>query len=116
MTRLRQVRRPALILILCAFAAYAAANLMHNRLGLDPAIVPAALFVGLLLWRRQRGFLLAAAFAMVVPAFLFLRWSELISPSSAPYFFNHVALLAAGGLALAAAIIALVPSRPALQR
>jgi hypothetical protein len=116
MTTMRPLRRPALFLILCAFAAYAAANLMHNSLGLDPAIVPAALFIVLLLWRRQRGYLLAAAFVMVVPAFLFLRWSELISPTSALYFFNHIALLAAGGLALAAAITALVPARPGFQR
>ncbi len=46
----RELQRPALFLILGAFAAFTAAVLIHNNFGLDPAIAPPALFVGLLLW------------------------------------------------------------------
>ncbi|MGH7555705.1 MAG: hypothetical protein ACREMQ_22115 [Longimicrobiales bacterium] len=112
-----ELRRRELPLILGAFAAYTSGNLIHNNLGLDPAIVPAAVFVGLVLWRRRRWLLLAAAMVIGLPAFMFLRWSELSKPGDALPFLNHVALLVAGVLAVMSAVLALIPSgRAALQR
>ena len=113
MMRTGEVRGAALGLISVAFVAYAAANLLHNRFGLDLAIVPAALFVGLVVWRRRRWQLLAAAFFIGAPSFLFLRWSELTSPTDMLHFSNHAALLAGGVLAVSSVVAVLIPNRMA---
>jgi hypothetical protein len=109
------LRPTSLVLILSALAAYTAANLIHNHVGLDPAVAPAIFFVGLLLWRRRRGFLLASAFVIALPAFSFLRWSALTQPALTLPFFNHLALLAAGVLAVGSVAAALLPGRIELQ-
>jgi hypothetical protein len=100
----------ALYLILGAFAAFTTAIVIHNRFGLDPAIAPATLFVGLLLWRRRRAFLLAAALVIALPAFLFLKPAVLLDPEDLLPFSNHAALLLAGLLAVASAVVTLLPA------
>jgi hypothetical protein len=115
MPKTGDVQRAALGLILAAFVAFAAANVIHNSVGLDPAIVPPALFVGLVFWRKRRWLLLAAAFFIAAPSFSFLRWSELTSPTDTLHFLNHVALLAAGVLAISGAVVVLIPQRAAAQ-
>ncbi|MGH7468203.1 MAG: hypothetical protein ACRENP_09470 [Longimicrobiales bacterium] len=67
--------------------------------------------MGLLLWRRRRGFLLAAAVVIALPALLFLEPAALLNPADTLPFFNHLALLSAGVLALASAIVTLIPIR-----
>jgi hypothetical protein len=114
MTRSHALPGAGLVLIAGAFAAFATANIIHNDFGLDPAMAPATLFVGLLFWRRHRALLLAAAVVMALPAFSFLNRSELSSPTDALHFLNHLALLLAGVLAVAAAIVTLVPLRRAV--
>lgn len=99
--------RAATSLVVAAFLSFLAANLLHNRFGIDPAIAPAALFTGLYLWKARRWMMLAAAFFIAVPSFLFLRWSALADPSAPVVFGNHAALLLGGALALAAAALAL---------
>jgi hypothetical protein len=115
MTGSRELRRSGLVLIVCAFAAYTAANLLHNRWGVDLALAPAALFVGLVLWRRRRVFLLPAAVLIFLPAFAFFRVSELRAPADPFSFYNHVALLIAGVLGVLSAMVALAPTRRAGQ-
>jgi len=109
MTKSRELKRSGLALIIGAFAAYATANLLHNRWGVDLAIVPAALFVGLVLWRRRRVILLPAAVLIFLPSFAFLQISELRAPADSFSFLNHAALLVAGVLGVASAAVALVP-------
>lgn len=101
---------------LAALATFTCANLIHNDFGLDPAIAPAALFTALYLWKRRTALLLMAAFLIALPAFAFLRLSELSSPASTLSFLNHVALLAAGLLAVAGAVAALRGRRHATAR
>lgn len=88
--------------LMAAFIAFLAANVIHNSFGVDPAILPAGVLLGLYLWRRRRGLLWAAALLIAAPAFLFLKWGALASPGDIRPFLNHAALLAAGVLALAA--------------
>ena len=102
--------RTALFLIMAAYAAFTIAVLIHNSFGLDPAVVLPTLFVGLLLWRRRRGFLIAAVIVIAVPAFAFLKPVALSNPDELLYFFNHLALLSAGVLAVAAAVVSLNPA------
>jgi hypothetical protein len=97
--------------LLLAFAAFAIANLIHNNFGLDPAIVPAALLVGLYLWRPRRWLLWGAAIMIALPSFVFLRWDALVPPAVAIPFLNHVALLAAGALAVLGVVISVMPDR-----
>jgi hypothetical protein len=109
----REPASPSLVLLLSAFGAFAAANVIHNAFGVDPAIAPPSLFVGLYVWRRRLVLLLAAAFVIALPSFSFLRPSELSSPTTPLSFANHVALLAAGLLAVACAATALLARRRA---
>jgi hypothetical protein len=97
--------------LLGAFIAFTVANLIHNNFGLDPAIVPAALLVGLYWWRRRRGLLWGAVLVIAVPAFLFLRWRALTDPGDTLRFLNHLTLFAAGALAIATAALSLLSSR-----
>jgi len=87
-------------LLLAAFTSFLAANLIHNWFGLDPAILPSGVLVGLYLWRRRPGFLWAGALFIALPAFGFLKWSALADPGAFRPFLNHVALLLAAVLAL----------------
>lgn len=96
---------PEVVLQLGAFGAALTANLIHNDLGLDPAIAPAAVLTALY-WRRpRRGLLWAAAVVTALPSFLFLRWSALGSPAAVRPFFNHLALLVAGVAAVLAVLV-----------
>jgi hypothetical protein len=97
--------------LLGAFIAFTVANLIHNDFGLDPAIVPAALLVGLYWWRRRRGLLWGAVLMIAVPAFFFLRWRALADPWDTLRFLNHLALFTAGALAVATAALSLLSSR-----
>jgi hypothetical protein len=94
-----------------ALAAFAVANVVHNRFGLDPAIVPAAVLTGLVAWRQRRPFLWGAALFIALPSFLFLQWTAFATPGDTWTFVNHVALLAAGSLAVASVIRSLMPTR-----
>ena len=102
------VRRSALLL--AALGAFAVANLIHNDFGLDPAIAPAALLAAIYWWRPRRPLLWGAAFVIALPAFAFFKWSALTDPSSARVLYNHLALLAAGSLAIASVVRSLVPT------
>jgi hypothetical protein len=97
-------------LLFLALAAYAAAVVIHNRFGLDPAIAPAALLTALTAWRPRRPLLWGAAFFIAAPSFLFLEWSALTASGDPWTFANHLALLAAGLLAVASAIRSLRPT------
>jgi hypothetical protein len=88
-------------LLLGALVAFYAANLIHNRFGLDPAVIPASVFAAVYLWRRHRGWLWAAAAFIALPSFMFLKWSSLTNPGDLWPFLNHAALLAGGVLAIA---------------
>ena len=105
--------RPALFL---ALAAFTVAIVIHNRFGLDSAIIPAAAFTALVAWRPRRPFLWAAALFIALPSFLFLKWDALTAPGDGWTFANHVALLAAGLLAVACVIRSLMrPGAPSRQ-
>ncbi|MGH7469332.1 MAG: hypothetical protein ACRENP_15375 [Longimicrobiales bacterium] len=102
-------------ILFTAFVAFAAANLIHNNLGVDPALAPAALLTGLYGWRPGRGFLWGAALVIALPAFIFLKWSALAQPADAQAFFNHVALFLAGALAVLSVVVSLLMRQPAAR-
>jgi hypothetical protein len=93
------VKRPASMALAGAFAAFTLANLIHNRLGLDLAIVPAAVLTFLYGWRGKRQLLWASAFFIGIPAALFFSGKALLDPYQTVYFVNHIALLLAAVLA-----------------
>ena len=101
-------RHPRSGLLLAAFVAAIAANLIHNRLGLDPAVGPAAVAVALYWWRPGQALLAVAAVLIGAPAILFFDWRALLDPGNIIYFLNHAALLAAGLLAALAVISSFV--------
>lgn len=103
-------------ILLGAFAALVAANLIHNNFGLDPAVAPAALLLALHWWRPNRWLLLAAAILIALPAFAFLKWGALLNPGDARPFWNHLALLLAGLLAVLAAVTSLAAETRARRR
>lgn len=86
--------------IYAAFTASAIANLIHNNLGLDPAIAPSVILLALYSWRPVRPLLWATAGFIALPSFLFLKPDALMQPSAPKLFFNHLALLTAGLLAI----------------
>ena len=98
------------MLLFAALAAFVVANLIHNEFGLDPAIAPAALLAGIYWWRPKRALLWGAAFVIALPAFAFFKWSALTDPSGARMLYNHLALLAAGSLAVASVVRSVVPT------
>lgn len=98
-------------LIVAAYAAFLAANLIHNRFLVDAAIVPSGVFVALMLWKPHRVFLLAAAICVAAPALGFFKPNALLEPTGVLRFLNHMFLLAGGLLAVAAGIVGVLPSR-----
>ena len=105
-------RRSALLF--AALGAFAVANLIHNNFGLDLAIAPAVLLASIYWWRPTRARLWGAAFVIALPAFAFFKLSALTDPSGTRALLNHLALLAAGALAVASAVRSVIPapSRP----
>jgi hypothetical protein len=103
-------------ILLGAFVALVAANLIHNNFGLDPAVAPAALLVALNWWRPNRWLLRVAAVLIALPAFAFLKLGALANPGSAQPFWNHVALAMAGALAVLALLKSLAEPSTARQR
>lgn len=103
-------------ILLGAFVALVAANLIHNNFGLDPAVAPAALLVALNWWRPNRWLLRAGAVLIALPAFAFLKWGALVNPADTEAFWNHVALLLAGALAVLALVKTLAVVSTARQR
>lgn len=97
--------------LLAAFSAFTVANLIHNDFGLDAAIIPAALLVGFYCWRPRQVLLWAAAVVIALPAFAFIKWGALGNPADTRFFFNHVALLLAGTLAVLSVLVSVVVSR-----
>lgn len=104
----RGIGRGSQALVVAAFGAFLIANLIHNRFGLDPAIIPSAVFVGLLLWRPRRWVLLTAALFIAVPSLLFFKLAAITRPADAVHFINHVFLLLAALAALAGLFRSLV--------
>jgi hypothetical protein len=94
--------------LLAAFLAFTAANLIHNDFGFDPAIIPAALLVGIYWWRPRRVLLWAAAVVIALPALVFIKWGALGNPADIRFFLNHVALLLAGTLAVLSVLVSVV--------
>jgi hypothetical protein len=92
----------SLILLAGAYTSFVVANLIHNNLSLDPAVVPATVRAAVNAWRRRRWSLLAAAFMIALPALYFFRWNALAVPTTRA-FANHFALLLAAVLAVASA-------------
>ncbi len=82
-------------LAFAALVAFVIANVIHNRFGVDVAVIPAVVFSALLLWRPRRWVLVVAAFFIAAPSLLFFRSAALTSPGSAIYFVNHFFLLLA---------------------
>lgn len=103
-------------ILLVAFVAFVAANLIHNNFGLDPAVSPAGLLVTLNLWRPNRWLLRGAAVLIALPAFVFLKWGALVNPGDPRLFWNHVALALAGVLAVLALLKSLAEAPPTRQR
>lgn len=103
--------RLGLVLAVSAFAAFLAANLIHNRFTVDAAVVPSALFIGLFLWKRWRALLVVEAVCIAAPALGFFKPAAILEPTGALRMANHVFLLVAGLLAVAAGIAGLVPGR-----
>lgn len=99
--------RAGRVLVLAAFAAFLIANLIHNRFGVDAAIVPATVFVAVWLWRPRRWIQLVALFFIAAPSLLFFKVAALTGPAGTITFWNHVVLLVAAVLAIAGAIVAL---------
>jgi hypothetical protein len=82
------------------------ANLIHNDIGLDPAVVPATVFAVSYPFWRKGGLLVAAAFFVALPSFAFLRFAALVDPSQLQPFANHWALLTAGVSAVMSVVLA----------
>lgn len=101
--------------LLGAFAAFAAANVMHNHFGLDPAIVPAAVLISLYAWRPHRGLLWGAALFIAAPSFLFFKWRLLVQPGGVLPFLNQLGLLLGGVLALISVLQSLRPQPSTLH-
>jgi hypothetical protein len=99
------------LLVLVAFVAFVVANLIHNRFTIDVAVLPSALFVGLMLWKPLRTFLIVAAICIVLPALMFFQAGAIIQPTSTVRLLNHVFLLLAGVLGVASGIAGILPTR-----
>lgn len=99
--------------IFAAFAAFAIANLIHNNLGVDPAIAPSLILISLYAWRPARPLLWAAALFIALPSFAFLKLSALTHPTELKPFLNHLALLSSGALAVASFALGLRRITPA---
>ena len=102
--------RPPSRLLLAAFVAFLAANLIHNRMRVDVAIAPAALLLAFDAWRPSRWLRLAAAVFIGIPALAFFRFAALLEPERTLPFLNHVCLLLAGLFAIAGGVRALMPA------
>jgi hypothetical protein len=89
-------------LLVAAYGSFVAANLIHNQLGLDPAVIPSGLFVALMLWKPHRGFLIAGAICIAAPALGFFKLNAILQPTTSLRFMNHLFLFSGGVLALAA--------------
>jgi hypothetical protein len=105
------LRHTGVIALTLGYAAFVAANLIHNRLGMDIAVLPATLLMMLYLWRPARAFRLGTAVLIALPALAFLKPRAIYDPSDPTSFANHLALLLAGVLAIAGGASALVPVR-----
>ena len=101
--------------LVAAVGAFIVANLIHNKLGLDPAVVPAVVLVGLYWWRPRRALLWIAALAIGLPSFAFFKSGSLLEPANVIPFLNHLALLTAGLLAALSVGQDLWPRRPVPQ-
>lgn len=93
--------------ILLAYLVALTANVIHNNFGLDPAIAPATFLLIIYWWRPIRPLLWATAVFIAVPCFMFFRFTALTSPGETLYFLNHLALLVAAVLSVAAALLSL---------
>jgi len=111
----RSAEGPAQIALASALIAFLLSNLIHNDFGLDVAVVPAATFGALFAWRRARPLLWATALFVALPALSFLRPTALTQTADLKVFFNHWALLVAGGLAIVGVLLSLTPRRPNME-
>lgn len=112
----RLLVRASELALVGAAAAFLVSNLIHNDLGLDPAIVPMAALIALFFWRRTRLTLWLTALAIAAPAFLFLDLSAVGNPRDLKPFLNHVALLSAGALAVVSVLASLLVHRSSRER
>ncbi len=110
-----ELSRSTRFLALAAFVAFVAANLIHNRGGIDSALVPGGVFTALLLWKPRRVFQLLAAISVAVPAIAFFKWAALTDPSRQAYFVNHLFLLLAAVFAVGGFAMAIMPRRNAAR-
>ena len=94
--------------IFLAWLAALTANVIHNNVGLDPAIAPATILLMLYWWRPVRPLLWVTAVFIALPSFMFLKFSAIMSPGETQYFLNHLALLVAAVLSVAAALLSLL--------
>ena len=93
--------------LVAAWVAALVANAIHNDFGVDPAIAPSTALLAVYLWRPVRPLLWATAFFIALPSLLFLDPSALTQPDTGKLFFNHLALLFAGVLAIASVALSL---------
>jgi hypothetical protein len=108
--------RPAKSLFVAAFCSFLAANLIHNRWGVDSALIPGLVFGALYFRRPTRLTAFLAALGVSGPALAFFRWEALVPREDAWYAVNHAFLLLAGVLGIAAAFAAIRPKSIELHR
>jgi hypothetical protein len=99
------------LLVLVAFVAFVGANLIHNNFTVDPAVFPSAVFIGLMLWKPRRGFLIAAAAFITLPALTFFKTSAILEPTNTLGFLNHIFLLVAGLVGFSAIVVGIISIR-----
>jgi hypothetical protein len=103
------------ILFAAAFGSFFAANLIHNRWGVDSALIPGVLF-GVLYFRKPAKWTaFLAALGIAGPALAFFRWIALAS-TDPWYVVNHAFLLGAWAFGIAALVVALRPPFAAIHR
>ncbi len=105
-----QRSRLSRLLLLASLGAFLVAIIIHNRGGIDPAIVPGALFTALFFWKPRRVSLVLAAITLAGPAVAFLNFAALTDPARRAFFINHVFLLLTALLALGAVVVGLLPN------
>ena len=84
------------LLLIAGFAAYCRGQSHSQRFRSRCRDSAGGVVRGADVWRPGRGFLLAPAFFIALPAIMFSHWASLIQPPTAAAFVNHAALLAAG--------------------